>query len=163
MPGEVKLKPAQTMAGARWVGVMVVVPTLTEGEQRYPPAVPRQIRAVEVAVAEGVGGGINQPSDVIDDHQTQGDGPKHQADSTTMHLSGFTDPVQTKPQGDLQQQEPAVQPAIERVYLEITGVAIEFLQRRNVMQHPLAVAPPQTAAGIVVIDRLIGKAVVMAV
>ena len=117
LPGEVEFEPAQTVTCTRRMSVVVVVPTLTEGEQRYPPAVPRQIRAVEVAVAEGVSGGINQPGDVINDHQTQGDGPKHQAHSTAIHLSGFTDPVQTKTQGDLQQQEPAVQPSVEGVYL----------------------------------------------
>ena len=117
LPGEVEFEPAQTMAGARWVRMVVVMPTLTERQQSYPPAVPRQIRTIKIAIAEGVGGGIDQPSDVIHDHQTQGDRPKHQAHSTAIHLSGFTDPVQTKTQGDLQQEEPAVQPAVERVYL----------------------------------------------
>ena len=56
MPGEIEFKPAQTVTSARRMSVVVVVPALSEGEQSNPPAVAGQVRAVEVAVSEGVGG-----------------------------------------------------------------------------------------------------------
>ena len=80
-----------------------------------------------------------------------------------MHLGGFTEPVEPKAQGDLQQQEPAVEPAVEGVALQVAGVAVEFLQGRDVVQHPFAVGPPQATASVVVIRGLIRKTVVMAV
>ena len=55
-PGDVELKPAQAMARAGGVGVVVVVPALAEAQQRHPPAVARQVGAVEVAVAAEMGG-----------------------------------------------------------------------------------------------------------
>lgn len=41
------------------------------------------------------------------------------------------------------------------VALKVAGVAVEFLQRRDVVQHPLAVGPPQATASVVVIRGLI--------
>ena len=83
------------------MSVVVVVPALSEGEQSNPPAVAGQVRAVEVAVSEGVGGGVHQPSHVIDDHEAQWDGPQDQAKAAAMHLCSFTKPVQAQSQGDL--------------------------------------------------------------
>ena len=75
LPGEIELKPAQTVACTGRMGMVIVVPALTEGEQCHPPAIAREIGAIEVAIAEGMGGGIHQPGDVIHDHQAQRDGP----------------------------------------------------------------------------------------
>ena len=76
-----------------------------------PPAISGQIRTIEVAITEGVGGGVDQPGDVIHNHQAQRDRPQHQSHTTTVHLGGFANPVEAQA-GDLQQR-PAVQPAVK--------------------------------------------------
>ena len=69
-PGDVEFEPAQAMAGAVWIGMVVVVPALSKGQHGHPPAVARQIRTVEVPVAKRVSGGIHQPSHVIHNRET---------------------------------------------------------------------------------------------
>jgi len=39
LPGEIEFEPAQAVTGAGGMGVVVVVPALTEREDGYPPAV----------------------------------------------------------------------------------------------------------------------------
>ena len=105
LPGDVELKPAQAVAGAGGVGVMVVVPALAETEDRYPPAVAGAVGAVEVAVAEGMGGGVHQPGHVIDEHQAQRDCPQHQPQPAAMDAGPFPIEVQRHPERQLQQQD----------------------------------------------------------
>jgi hypothetical protein len=62
----------------------------------------------------------------------------------------------------LEQQEPPIQPAVEGIPLQIAGESGHMLQRRNLVQHPLAVRPPQAAGRIVVVVGLVGELVVMA-
>ena len=80
-----------------------------------------------------------------------------------MHLSRFAIPIQAQAQGDLQQQEPAVKPAIKGITLKISRIAIQLFQSGDLMEHPFAVTPPQTPSSIVMIGGLIGKAMVMTV
>ena len=55
-PGQIEFKPAQSMASAGWKGVVIVMPALSEGQKRNPPAISGQIGTVEIPVAEGMGG-----------------------------------------------------------------------------------------------------------
>ena len=55
-PGEIEFEPTQSMASAGWKGVMVVMPALTEGKKRNPPAISGEIGTIEVSVTEGMGG-----------------------------------------------------------------------------------------------------------
>ena len=80
-----------------------------------------------------------------------------------MDLCSFAIPVQAQAQGDLKQQEPAIEPAVKGITLKISRIAIELFQRGNLMEHPFAVTPPQPASSIVMVCGLIGEAVVMAV
>ena len=163
LPGDVQLEPAQPVPGAGGIGVVVVMPTLAKTEDRHPPTVAGEVGAVEVAVAPGVGGRVHQPGDVIHDHQAQGDGPQHQPQATAMHPSPLAIDIQTSAQGPLQQQEPAIQPAIKGIALQVAGEPRHVGQRWDLVQHPGTVGPPQAAGGVVVIVGLIGKAVVVAV
>jgi hypothetical protein len=80
-----------------------------------------------------------------------------------MDLSRFSIPVQAQAQGNLKQQEPAVEPAVKGITLKISRISIELFQRGDLMEHPFAVTPPQPSSSIVMVCGLIGEAVVMAV
>ena len=55
-PGEIELPPAKAHAGTTGVGVMVVMPALTEGEQGHPPVIAGAITAPMAHVAPPMGG-----------------------------------------------------------------------------------------------------------
>ncbi len=99
---------------------------------------------------------------MIHHHEAQWNRPENQSKSTTVDLSRFADPVKAESERNLQQQEPAIQPAIEGIALEIACVSVQLFQSGNLVQHPLAVAPPESATGIVMIGDLIGETVVVA-
>ena len=79
-----------------------------------------------------------------------------------MNVCGIAIPVQRQADGNLQQQEPAIQPHIEAVVDQVAAKALFVLQRRDLMQHPLAMAPPQAPTSVVVIVGLVRVLVVMA-
>ncbi len=142
-------------------GVVVVVPTLAEGECRHPFVVARSVAAVVGHGAPAVGGGIHQPGDVIDEHQAQGDAPEHQGPAPGT--SDAADPEQQSRQGQLKRQEPVVQPAVVRVLGQVAGHARHGLHGRDWFEHPAHVAPPEASMAVVVISIRIGELVVMAV
>ena len=80
-----------------------------------------------------------------------------------MHLGDVAVPIEGCTQGHLQQQEPAIEPAVEGVLEHVTGEAVHLLQGGDVVQHPFAVGPPQAPGGVVVVVRLIGILVVVTV
>ncbi len=55
-----------------------------------------------------------------------------------------------------------VEPHIKTIVQQIARIAMLFFQRRDVVEHPLAVTPPQPPPCIVMIIGLIGKAVMVA-
>ena len=55
MPGEIELEPTQAMACTGGIGMVIVMPALSEGQQGNPPAVAGEVGAIEVAIAEGMG------------------------------------------------------------------------------------------------------------
>jgi hypothetical protein len=92
LPGDVELKRAQAVTGAGGMSVVVLVPALPQAQDGHPPALSREIGAIEVAVAKGVPGGVHQPAGVIDEHQAQGDAPQHQGSAAGTR--GGADPEQ---------------------------------------------------------------------
>ena len=80
-----------------------------------------------------------------------------------MDAGVLADPIQSRAQGQLQQQEKAVEPVVEGIAAHIASETIQVLQGRNGVQHPFAVGPPQASAGVVVIVGLVGELVVVAV
>ena len=145
------------------MGVVVVVPALAEAQQRHPPAVAREVGGIEVAVAEGVGGRVHQPGHVVDHRQPQRDGPEHQAQPAATDAGVLAIEIKGDAERQLQQQEPVVEPAVEGIALQIAGETVNLPQGRDVVQHPLAVGPPQPPAGVVVVVGLVGVEVVVAV
>ena len=80
-----------------------------------------------------------------------------------MHAGVLADPIESRAQGQLQQQEKAIKPVVEGIAAHVASETIQVLQSRNGVEHPFAVGPPQASAGVVVIVGLIGKLVVVAV
>src|SRR3970040_689388 len=58
-PVMVELVPGQAVACAGRVRVMVVVPSLAEGQERYPPVVRRVVARLEPTRAPPVRGGVD--------------------------------------------------------------------------------------------------------
>ncbi len=67
--------------------------------------------------APAVGGRVHQPGHVIDEHQAQGDAPEHQGPAAGAGEAA--DQEQQASQGQLQQQEVVVQPAVVGVFGQI--------------------------------------------
>ena len=135
--------------------MVVVMPALPKGQEPHPPAIAGEVWGVEIAVANGVGGRVHQPGHVINDHQAQRDCPEHQAQATPVHPGRLSVPVQAQGEGQLHQQEPTIQPAIEGIFLEIPCEPVHVLEGWDLMEHPPAVGPPQAPASIVVIVGLV--------
>jgi len=76
VPVGVELVPGQAVAGGLWVGVVVVVPTLTEGEEGYPEAVTGGVGGGEASGAPHVGGGVDEPGGVEAEDGAEEDAPE---------------------------------------------------------------------------------------
>ena len=72
-------------------------------------------------------------------------------------------PIESDAERQLQQQKPAIQPAVEGVALQVAGEPAHVLQGRDFVQHPVAVGPPQAPGRVVVVVGLVGVLVVVAV
>ncbi len=159
-PGEVNLPGLKTVTGGMGKGVMVVVPALAEGQGGDPFVIAGRVTALIGNAAPAVGGGIDQPGDVIHDHQAQGNSPEHEgpaADATDA-----ANPEQQHRQGQLQQQEIGVEPAVIGIAAEVATQAWHRLHGRNGLEHPSHVTPPEAAVTVVVISIRIRKLVVVA-
>ena len=108
-----------------------------------------------------MGGGIDQPGAVVHNDQAQGDAPKHQAPATSAR--GGADPEQQGGQGDLQQQEVGVQPAVVGILGQVAGEAGHCAHGGDGCKHPAHVAPPEAFEAAVVVNLGVGKLVVVAV
>ena len=108
-----------------------------------------------------MGGGIDQPGGVIDEHQAQGDAPEHQGPAAGT--GDGADPEQQAGQGELQGQEPVVQPAVVGIGGEITREPGHGSHGRDLLEHPAHVAPPEATVAVVMIRIRIGKLVVVTV
>ena len=98
---------------------------------------------------------------MVNQHQAQGDAPKHQGPAAgSSHCSN---PEQQSGQGQLQEQEVVVEPAVVGVLGQVAGQPGYGLHRRDVFEHPAHVRPPQPFETGVVIDIRIREFVVMAV
>ena len=112
-------------------------------------------------LAPAVGSGIHQPGDVIDEHQAERDAPEHQGPAAGTGEAA--DHEQQAGQGQLQQQEVVVQPAVVRVFDQIGREAGNRAHRWDLFEHPAHVAPPEAAVAVVMISIRIRELVVVAV
>ena len=136
------------------------MPALAEGEQGHPPVVLRLVVAWVADVTPAVGGRIHHPGAVIDHHQPQRDAPEHQGQAAGA--GGFAKPPQEGRQGELQQQEVAIQPAVVGIGLKIGGQAFDMGLGRHLLEHPAEMAPPQAQVAVVVVAGIVGVEVVVA-
>ena len=98
---------------------------------------------------------------MVNQHQAQGDAPEHQGPAAgSSHCSN---PEQQSGQGQLQEQEVVVEPAVVGVLGQVAGQPGYGLHRRDVFEHPAHVRPPQPFETGVVINIRIRELVVMAV
>ncbi len=108
-----------------------------------------------------MGGGVDQPGDVINDHQAQGNAPQHQG--PTAGTCGGADPEQQQAKGELEPEEVGIQPAVIGIACEIAGETRHRRHGFDRVKHPTHVAPPEAAMTVVMICIRIGKLVVMPV
>jgi hypothetical protein len=76
-PVYIDLIPTQTMLRRRWMSVMVVVPSFTERQQRYPPAIARIILSLKSLSAPQVCSRIDEPGRMKRECDTQKNSPQH--------------------------------------------------------------------------------------
>ena len=76
----VKLIPGETVARRNRVRMMIVVPSLTAGQKRHPPAVPRFIASFKSATTVHVCCRIHEPCRVQAQSDAKEDAPQKQAD-----------------------------------------------------------------------------------
>src|ERR1043166_2585880 len=76
-PVEVNFVPAQTVPGRGRMSMMIVVPSFTKRQQRYPPTVPRVIVGLEALRAPHMGGRIDQPCRMQCQGSAKENAPEH--------------------------------------------------------------------------------------
>src|SRR3569833_583061 len=127
------------------MGVVIIVPALTAGEQRNPPAAARVVAGFKAAAAPEVSGGAYQPGGV----QAQG---HSEEDSPEDHTECVSPSSPNPPAGKQQHSasgdgKPMVfaEPNVEPVAIEIGAVALEdvgFRVKRFAEQYPAGMCPP---------------------
>ena len=80
-PVQIDLVPAQTVTRRRRMRVMVVVPSLAERQQRYPPTVTRIVTGLESCSAPQVSGRIDEPGCMQSQRQSQENSPQQNSPS----------------------------------------------------------------------------------
>ena len=160
-PSEIDLARLHAVACGVGEGVVIVVPALAEGKRRNPFVVAGGVTAVEDDIAPAMGGGVHKPSDVIDDHEAQGNPPQHQG-PTAGACSG-ADPEQQQAKGELQPEKVSIQPAVIGISHEIACETRHCGHGLDRVEHPTHVAPPEAAMAVVMIRIRIRKLVVMPV
>src|SRR6266576_63837 len=75
-PVEVDFVPGKSMPRGSWVCMMVVVPSFTKGQERYPPVVGRIIARSKPAPAPHVRRRVNQPGRVKVEGDAEEYGPQ---------------------------------------------------------------------------------------
>ena len=138
--------------------MVVVVPPLSEGEQRHPPAVSRVVAGREPPRAPHMCGGVDEPGRVEADDDAKEDAPEHER------------PAAEREQEDAERDERdvviRVQPAVEGIGCQIgrvlrhdLGVVVVHLAEEN----PTHVRPEAAVARRVRVEVGVGVLVVDAV
>ena len=97
---------------------------------------------------------------MIDKHQAEGNAPEHKGPTTSS--ARLTQPIESRRQGQLQQQKVAVQPAVVGNLLQVGGELAHILLGWHGVQHPGEVAPPEAEMTVVVVSWIVGVQMVMA-
>ena len=154
--GRVDLPPPVLVRGAGLIVVVVVVPTLADGNQADQPVIAAVIVGLVIAVAEQVRKRIDRPGYVPDDHGTQEDAPDQEAQAELQPgrcIAGLG-PADSQAGGEEQrrmgqidcrpQQNFLFQAQIKRILENVPGVLVirgDRLDRRIVTEQPAAMAP----------------------
>src|SRR5277367_338262 len=127
IPVEVNLVPLQTVAGRDGMGMMVIVPTFAESEQRHPPAIGRSIPGLKAARAPKMRRGVDQPGGVESHHGAQKNAPQQEGQSA------HGEKCQTE--NDCRNELVLRDPNVKLVRCEVRDVAS---QRRSVLTQSVA-------------------------
>ena len=76
VPVKVDFIPGQAVTGRLGMGVMIIVPALTERQQRYPEAVFRGVGRMKPLPSPHMSGGVHQPGRVQSHNRTEEDAPQ---------------------------------------------------------------------------------------
>ncbi len=77
VPGQVDLPPQEALAGGPWVEVVVVVPSLTEGQQRQHSVVARPVWGVVGPASPEVGHAVDGEGRMLHAQHRDGEAPHH--------------------------------------------------------------------------------------
>lgn len=130
------------MTGRVLVGVVVIMPTFTEGQERNPPAVGGIIFGCVGTVAEFVSGAIDQPSAVVEENESEEDPPHHKG-PTVAHekISGNE---KEEAENKLDMNKVLIAELIKGIVCNIAGKAGQFLPCFDLEPHPIDMTPPES-------------------
>mmetsp|Transcript_34080 Transcript_34080/g.96594 ORF Transcript_34080/g.96594 Transcript_34080/m.96594 type:complete len:232 (+) Transcript_34080:392-1087(+) len=140
-PGHVNLPPLEAMPGTELKGVVVVVPTLTEGQDTDPPVVAAQIACVIVLTSPHVGSAVDKPCHMVDPHSPEGATPHEGREATKGIQNGQRG-------GDVDRVGLLDEP-VEPLLGQVRGVGAvrEALIIGSVVKQPSGMAPPEALIG----------------
>ena len=155
----VEFVPGEAVAGGGGIGVVVVVPAFSAGEQGDPPEVARVVAGGEAARSPHVGGGVDQPNGV----QAEGDAEEDSPEKPGQAANG------KEYDGEQGEREPvvAVDPEHDGVVEDLGGVLADELGlagEAGSLQDPSDVGPPcaflrrvrvSVSVGVLVMDAVV--------
>ena len=154
-PGGINFPPFQPMASGVGKGMVVIVPAFPIGYERDPPAVGGLVPGVVGAIAKFVGGTVDKPGAVVDQHQPHKDAPDHKGPTA--------DRKQQHPKRNLHGEEISIEKLVDRVVVDIFGQTFHLGSCRGFKHHPPNVTPPESLVGVMLISILVRMEMVVAV
>ena len=118
IPVRVEFVPGHAVTGGLRIGVMVVVPALTERQERHPEAVPGIIMSAKAPSSPHMRGGVDQPGRMEPDYRTKEDAPQN-----------ITPPAHSKKEAGQYRDRhpvPAADPHLEAVFAKLGYVGQEL-------------------------------------
>ena len=157
----VELVPGEAVTGADGMGMVVVVPAFTAGEEGDPPVVAGVIFGLEATLAPEMRCGVNEPGGVQADGDAKEGSPEHHAKGADDAMAG----ADRRANGDLDKAggdegeivefaEPDVNPVAGKIWsiaAEEGGFGVEGAARED----PTGVCPPGTVVGSVWVAFLV--------
>src|SRR5580692_5734564 len=137
VPVEINFVPTQTMPSRNRVGVMVVMPPISETHHGHPPIVGGGIAGLEAARPPNMRGGVDDPGRMKPHNGAKENAPQHQAKAT--------DSEQHKSEDSCWQKVVLCEPDMKFVHGQIGDVAFEcwnVLAQGIASQDPPSVRPP---------------------
>ena len=140
--------------------MVIIVPAFAVRQEGDPPAVGGGIFGLKGAVAEFVGGAVDEPGGVV--HQDEADEYAPQKERPAV-AGEAADTEEECREDELDGEEVFVEKLIEAIVGNVFGKTGNLVFDGDIVEHPTHVAPPEAFGRVVVIGVLVRKDVVMAV